>query len=84
MRARANQLKPELLEQVVERGCYLDQQDWFWRHDPKLRCESLFRMSSIQVKILSKASSAPFSQLWVNMALIIYELHKHLIRGFVI
>ncbi|HIF9120485.1 TPA: alpha/beta fold hydrolase [Photobacterium damselae] len=59
MRAKANQLQPELLEQVVERGCYLDQQDWFWRHDPKLRCESLFRMSSNQVKNIIEGIECP-------------------------
>lgn len=44
-RALANQLPAELLRPLVERGIYQHDEQWFWRHDLKLKADSLYRMT---------------------------------------
>lgn len=44
-RALANQLSAELLRPLVERGIYQHDEQWFWRHDLKLKADSLYRMT---------------------------------------
>ncbi|PAR46083.1 alpha/beta fold hydrolase [Vibrio metoecus] len=47
-RALVNQLSGELLRPLVERGTYQHDEQWFWRHDPKLKADSLYRMTQEQ------------------------------------
>ncbi len=35
----------ELLRPLVERGTYQHDEQWFWRHDLKLKADSLYRMT---------------------------------------
>ncbi|KQB09202.1 alpha/beta fold hydrolase [Vibrio metoecus] len=44
-RALVNQLSGELLRPLVERGTYQHDEQWFWRHDLKLKADSLYRMT---------------------------------------
>ncbi|EJL6398548.1 alpha/beta hydrolase [Vibrio navarrensis] len=45
LRVMANQLSPDLLRPIVERSVIEQQGTWQWRHDAKLKCDSLYRMS---------------------------------------
>ncbi|MBY8148053.1 alpha/beta hydrolase [Vibrio fluvialis] len=44
-RVAANQVAAELLAPIVERGIECVDDQWRWRHDSKLKSESLYRMS---------------------------------------
>ncbi|WJG22499.1 alpha/beta fold hydrolase [Vibrio furnissii] len=44
-RVAANQIAAELLAPIVERGIALVGDQWRWRHDSKLKSDSLYRMS---------------------------------------
>ncbi|MFN1549820.1 alpha/beta hydrolase [Vibrio natriegens] len=45
LRMQANQLTAEQLLPIVERGTVQRENVWFWRHDAKLKCASLYRMA---------------------------------------
>ncbi|WP_225874254.1 alpha/beta fold hydrolase [Vibrio algicola] len=47
-RMHANQLSADQLEPLITRGCVFDGERWQWRYDPKLRCDSLYRMTQDQ------------------------------------
>ncbi|WP_256383029.1 alpha/beta fold hydrolase [Photobacterium toruni] len=62
LRANVNRLPASLLGAVVKRATIERDGRWYWRHDPRLRCDSLYRMaqqhaqtllSCIQVPVLS-------------------------------
>lgn len=44
-RAQANQIEPDLIAPIVERGIIRSDGIWQWRHDVKLKSDSLYRMS---------------------------------------
>ncbi len=58
-RMNANQLTAEQLDPLVERGCVFDGKRWQWRYDPKLRCDSLYRMTEEQALCYLQAVSCP-------------------------
>ncbi|MCG6261752.1 alpha/beta hydrolase [Vibrio vulnificus] len=45
LRSTANQLSADLLRPIVERGVVQQHGVWQWRHDAKLKCDSLYRLS---------------------------------------
>ncbi|WP_235335543.1 alpha/beta fold hydrolase [Photobacterium halotolerans] len=59
VRCRVNGLTPEQLRPLVQRATWTDGQHWYWRHDDKLRCDSLFRMTEEQVKALMRHIECP-------------------------
>ncbi|ASK54931.1 alpha/beta hydrolase [Vibrio tarriae] len=58
-RALANQLPAELLRPLVERGTYQHNEQWFWRHDLKLKADSLYRMSPEQAAQICEQVCCP-------------------------
>ncbi|EKF9770943.1 alpha/beta hydrolase [Vibrio cholerae] len=58
-RALANQLPSELLHPLVERGTQMRDEQWFWRHDPKLKADSLYRMSPEQAAQIREQVCCP-------------------------
>lgn len=72
LRCAVNQLSTAQLAPLVERATYQEGQYWFWRHDNRLRCDSLYRMakehaealtSQIQCPVLSILGRSGFSEL---------------------
>ena len=59
LRCQVNGLRAEQLRPIIERGVYEDRGRWHWRHDPRLRCDSLYRMGREHANALSRAVSAP-------------------------
>lgn len=59
VRCRVNGLTPEQLRPLVQRATYTDGKHWYWRHDDKLRCDSLFRMTKEQAKALMQHIECP-------------------------
>lgn len=47
-RMHVNQLSAYQLTPIIERGTYQHGEHWYWRYDPKLVCDSLFRMTEAQ------------------------------------
>ncbi|MCG9679659.1 alpha/beta hydrolase [Vibrio sp. Isolate24] len=45
VRAKINQISPELISPVVKRALARTDDGWVWRHDEKLQSQSLYRMS---------------------------------------
>jgi pimeloyl-ACP methyl ester carboxylesterase len=45
LRSQVNHLPETLLQPIVDRGTYFDGETLRWSHDPKLKCDSLYRMS---------------------------------------
>ncbi len=45
LRCHANQLSVDLLAPIVARGTECRGEQWRWRHDSKLKCDSLYRMA---------------------------------------
>ncbi len=45
LRMQANQLSADQLLPIVERGTEYRDNKWYWRHDAKLKCDSLYRMA---------------------------------------
>ncbi|WP_431769417.1 alpha/beta hydrolase [Vibrio sinus] len=45
LRAKVNRLLPDQIEPIVLRGMKKQGSEYIWRHDPKLQCESIYRMS---------------------------------------
>ncbi|ENM5813212.1 alpha/beta hydrolase [Vibrio mimicus] len=58
-RALANQLPGELLRPLVERGTQMRDGQCFWRHDPKLKADSLYRMSPEQAAQIREQVCCP-------------------------
>lgn len=72
LRCAVNQLTAGQLWPLVERATYHNGQHWYWRHDNRLRCDSLYRMarehaqaltSQIQCPVLSILGRSGFSNL---------------------
>ena len=59
LRCSVNDLQPEQIQPVVERAVYQRNGRWYWRHDNRLRCDSLYRMSPEHVQALIAAVSCP-------------------------
>lgn len=58
-RALTNQLPGELLRPLVERGTQMRDGQCFWRHDPKLKADSLYRMSPEQTAQIREQVCCP-------------------------
>lgn len=59
LRMAANQLPENLLWPIVERGTRFDGQHWYWSHDPKLKCDSLYRMAEEHAHSLMRDIQCP-------------------------
>ncbi|WP_330959157.1 alpha/beta fold hydrolase [Photobacterium sp. 53610] len=59
VRCRINGLDAEQLRPLVQRATYRDGDHWYWRHDDKLRCDSLIRMTEMQAKTLMSGIACP-------------------------
>ncbi|WP_165311877.1 alpha/beta fold hydrolase [Vibrio ziniensis] len=58
-RSMINHLAPELISPVVERGIKRVGDKWYWRHDVKLKSESLYRMSPQHAAEIMNAIRCP-------------------------
>lgn len=58
-RMQANQLSAKQLRPLIERGTYLEDGHWYWRYDPKLKCESIYRMTEEQGLTYLQAIECP-------------------------
>jgi len=54
LRSISSGLAAEIIRPIVERDTRYNQktQAWQWRHDPKLKCDSLYRMTQLQAATL--------------------------------
>ncbi len=59
LRATVNRLPVSLLEAVVKRATIERDGRWYWRHDPRLRCDSLYRMAQQHAQALLSSIQAP-------------------------
>ena len=59
LRCSVNDLQPEQIQPLVERAVYQRDGRWYWRHDNRLRCDSLYRMSPEHVEALVAAVNCP-------------------------
>ncbi|MCD9479597.1 alpha/beta hydrolase [Photobacterium phosphoreum] len=59
LRAAVNRLPASLLEAVVTRATIERDGRWYWRHDPRLRCDSLYRMAQQHAQALLSSIQAP-------------------------
>ncbi|PMH41893.1 hydrolase [Vibrio sp. 10N.286.49.B3] len=59
LRANVNQIDKALIAPIVERSVILDDGKWQWRHDKKLQCDSLYRMSPQQAQVIQDAIECP-------------------------
>ncbi|KJG11806.1 hydrolase [Photobacterium kishitanii] len=59
LRASVNRLPVSLLEAVVQRATIERDGRWYWRHDPRLRCDSLYRMAQQHAQTLLNSIQAP-------------------------
>ncbi|MCM0147365.1 alpha/beta hydrolase [Photobacterium galatheae] len=59
VRCRVNGLSAAQLRPLVQRATYRDGDHWYWRHDDKLRCDSLIRMTKTQAKTLLSGIKCP-------------------------
>ncbi|WP_249199197.1 alpha/beta fold hydrolase [Photobacterium sp. GJ3] len=59
VRCRVNGLTSEQLLPLVQRAIYQDGEGWSWRHDDKLRCDSLIRLTEAQSKALVASIECP-------------------------
>lgn len=59
LRCSVNQLTAEQLQPLVERATYHDGQYWYWRHDNRLRCDSLYRMAKEHAQALVSEIRCP-------------------------
>ncbi|MCW8335123.1 alpha/beta hydrolase [Vibrio paucivorans] len=58
-RAQVNQLDPQQIAPIVERGIVNREGGWYWRHDSKLQSDSLYRMSAENAKAIIDAITSP-------------------------
>ncbi|PQJ67411.1 alpha/beta fold hydrolase [Photobacterium angustum] len=59
LRANVNDLPMACLEPVVKRATVQRDGLWYWRHDHRLRCESLYRMTQQQAQAIMSSIEAP-------------------------
>lgn len=59
LRATVNKLPAVLLDAVVKRATIERDGRWYWRHDPRLRCDSLYRMAQQHAHALLSSIQAP-------------------------
>ncbi|WP_254463213.1 alpha/beta fold hydrolase [Photobacterium ganghwense] len=59
LRCEVNALTPEQVIPLVERATYCQDSRWYWRHDPRLRCDSLYRMADGHSLAMRAAVSCP-------------------------
>lgn len=59
LRCAVNQLTSSQLTPLVRRAISQDEHGWYWRHDNRLRCDSLYRMSEAHAKTLMQAVQCP-------------------------
>ncbi|MFV0575637.1 MAG: alpha/beta fold hydrolase [Vibrio sp.] len=58
-RMEANKLTAKQLKPMIERGTVEQDGFWYWRYDPKLRCESPYRMTEEQALTYLEAVECP-------------------------
>ncbi len=59
LRMQANQLSAEQLLPIVERGTVQCENVWYWRHDAKLKCASLYRMAQEHANAITSQIRCP-------------------------
>lgn len=59
LRSHANQIAPDLIAPVVVRGIAQFEGVWQWRSDPKLKCDSVYRMSQSHADVINEAIECP-------------------------
>ncbi len=59
LRMQANQLSAEQLLPIVERGTEQRENYWYWRHDTKLKCASLYRMAQEHANAITSQIRCP-------------------------
>ncbi|OOX42342.1 alpha/beta hydrolase [Vibrio parahaemolyticus] len=59
LRMQANQLSADQLLPIVERGTECRDNKWYWRHDAKLKCDSLYRMAREQANSITSQIRCP-------------------------
>ena len=59
LRSHANQIAPNLIAPVVMRGIDQVEGIWQWRSDPKLKCDSVYRMSQAHADAINEAIKCP-------------------------
>lgn len=58
-RMQANQLSAKQLKPLIQRGTYFQDEYWYWRYDPKLKCQSIYRMTEEQCLSYLQAIECP-------------------------
>ncbi|KHT63024.1 hydrolase [Photobacterium gaetbulicola] len=59
LRCAVNDVTPEQIRPLVERAVCQRDGRWYWRHDNRLRCDSLYRMAHSQVSALVASVQCP-------------------------
>lgn len=59
MRMRATKLDAETVTPIVERDLHQIGGQWYWRHDGKLKCESVYRMTEQHAQEVMAAITVP-------------------------
>ncbi|WP_322803784.1 alpha/beta hydrolase [Vibrio alfacsensis] len=59
LRMQANHLTAEQLLPIVERATVLRDNQWYWRHDVRLKCASLYRMSQEHASAVTSQIRCP-------------------------
>ncbi|MDG3087492.1 alpha/beta hydrolase [Vibrio hannami] len=61
LRADLNRLTDSEIRPIIERGSEQREGRWYWKHDPKLKCDSLYRMSPEHAQAVLSAIECPHS-----------------------
>lgn len=59
LRATSTGLSHALIAPIVERDLQPSSHGWQWRHDPRLKCDSLYRMSEAQASAFLSSVTCP-------------------------
>ncbi|MGR5208155.1 alpha/beta fold hydrolase [Vibrio alfacsensis] len=59
LRMQTNHLTADQLMPIVERGTECREDKWFWRHDAKLKCASLYRMAQEHANAITSQIRCP-------------------------
>ncbi|PSW18842.1 alpha/beta hydrolase [Photobacterium sanctipauli] len=59
LRCNVNQLTQEQLTPLVARATYQQGGRWYWRHDNRLRCDSLYRMAATHASAMVGSVACP-------------------------
>ncbi|OAN18475.1 hydrolase [Photobacterium jeanii] len=59
LRCNINHVTPEQIRPLVERGVVEIDGAWYWRHDERLRCDSLYRMTKAHSEAYLREISCP-------------------------